>query len=567
MKINLAEVPFSIRGSYMVICDMTESFKDNERKTGLYLRTVHGGTESSFIARIVPIYQNHEVEYRYEAEPCELKIFTDYGKAGIAFVDSGTIMIKGTVCLKFQMELSEITYAQPWRCMDREFHMVNSFGCRSRYLFHAQKGSLLLDQKWCINHSEHCSLFLCGNEKEDYVVTIEEYQNGWYDRRTDFLYEESVTGNRKAFERFCKSMPEIPCEYESAAEIASYVNWSSFVAAAGILTRETMYMSKNWMCNVWSWDHCFNAIALAYHNPREAWDQYMVLFDYQDQSGCLPDCVNDSGIVTNFCKPPIHGWTLKKLRSIMVIDESQMAEAYVKLSKWTDWWLNFRDLNQDGLCEYSHGNDSGWDNSTAFQMLAPVTLPDLAGFLIMQMDELAYLAEKLNYHAESKIWKERSDSMLDKMLHILFKNEEPAAFAGFEMKQVNTESLILYLPIILGERLPEGVRNKMVAKIKGSFFHTPYGLATENPQSPFYEPDGYWRGPIWAPSTMIVLEGMWACGEKSFVRNITRKFCDLVQKSGCAENFDGMSGEGLRDRSYTWTASIMLVMAHEYLYF
>ena len=41
--------------------------------------------------------------------------------------------------------------------------------------------------------------------------------------------------------------------------------------------------------------------------------------------------------------------------------------------------------------------------------------------------------------------------------------------------------------------------------------------------------------------------------------------CRNVSRSGCAENFDALTGAGLRDRAYTWTASVMLVMAHEYL--
>ena len=40
---------------------------------------------------------------------------------------------------------------------------------------------------------------------------------------------------------------------------------------------------------------------------------------------------------------------------------------------------------------------------------------------------------------------------------------------------------------------------------------------------------------------------------------------DMVSMSGFAENFDAMTGEGLRDRSYTWTASAFLTMCHEYL--
>ena len=129
--------------------------------------------------------------------------------------------------------------------------------------------------------------------------------------------------------------------------------------ASGFLKRETMYMSKNWMCNVYSWDHCFNAIALAQRDPALAWDQFMVLFDHQSAAGRLPDSVNDSEVVDNFCKPPIHGWALHKMRERMTLTRPMQAEAYDKLARWTLWWLNCRDRDGDGLCEYTHGNDSG----------------------------------------------------------------------------------------------------------------------------------------------------------------------------------------------------------------
>ena len=324
-------------------------------------------------------------------------------------------------------------------------------------------------------------------------------------------------------------------------------------------------MSKNWMCNVWSWDHCFNALALAYHCPKEAWDQFMVLFDFQKESGNIPDSINDTKVIHNYCKPPIHGWTLRKLMKVMDLSVEQLKEAYEKLGKWTSWWINYRDENGDGLCEYSHGNDSGWDNATAFDHLPPVTLPDLAAFLVLQMDVLSEVAEKLNEKADAKMWKDRADEMLNNMLDILFENGKPIARAGFDMHKVENESLILYLPIVLGKRIPEEIKEKLIQTLESDKFQTAYGLATESWHSKEYQADGYWRGPIWAPSTMLILDGLKECGEDAFVKDMTEKFCKLVQKSGCAENFDALTGEGLRDRAYTWTASVMLVMAHEYL--
>ena len=64
---------------------------------------------------------------------------------------------------------------------------------------------------------------------------------------------------------------------------------------------------------------------------------------------------------------------------------------------------------------------------------------------------------------------------------------------------------------------------------------------------------------------MILVDGLAACGERSLAQDLARRFCDMAARSGMAENFEAVSGKGLRDRAYTWTSSIFLLLAHEYL--
>lgn len=47
------------------------------------------------------------------------------------------------------------------------------------------------------------------------------------------------------------------------------------------------------MNRIWSWDHCFNALALAPGHPDLAWDSFLSLFDHQDASGKLPDYASE----------------------------------------------------------------------------------------------------------------------------------------------------------------------------------------------------------------------------------------------------------------------------------
>jgi hypothetical protein len=44
-------------------------------------------------------------------------------------------------------------------------------------------------------------------------------------------------------------------------------------------------------------------------------------------------------------------------------------------------------------------------------------------------------------------------------------------------------------------------------------------------------------------------------------RQVSRRFAALCERSGFAENFDALTGDGLRDRAYTWTAAVYLDLA------
>ncbi len=101
--------------------------------------------------------------------------------------------------------------------------------------------------------------------------------------------------------------------YCKARDLASYILWSAFVRPEGKLTRNSVYSSKNWMTNIWSWDNCFCALAMVESMPDLALDQLLVFADNQHKAGAYPDCINDRFSLFSFCKPPIHGWTLLEM--------------------------------------------------------------------------------------------------------------------------------------------------------------------------------------------------------------------------------------------------------------
>lgn len=132
--------------------------------------------------------------------------------------------------------------------------------------------------------------------------------------------------------------------------------------------------------------------------------------------------------------------------------------------------------------------------------------------------------------------------------------------------KVKTEptSLLNLMPLVLGEYLPKEVFSRMADDLEQRFL-TPFGVATEDPTSALYAADGYWRGPIWAPSTYLLVDGLRRGGREALATEIARRFCDLVAHAGGHyENYDALTGEGLRTRGVAWTSAVDVLLMHEF---
>jgi glycogen debranching enzyme len=381
--------------------------------------------------------------------------------------------------------------------------------------------------------------------------------------------DEILARREREFDGWMERIPETSQDYTAAAEKAWFLLWNARVPAGGALSRPVMYMSKATMNAVWAWDNCFNALAVARADQQLAWNQLLVFFDHQDETGMVPDMITDLEPVYGFTKPPIHGWTIRKLVGMLGLKESlpYLDQLYKPLSRLTEWWYSQRDTDQDGMPQYHHGNDSGWDNATLFDQGFPTEGADLAAHLVLQCETLSFIAEALGKHKSAERWLERSRLQLHNLVTKGSKNNRFFSPLNGHADAPETHSLLNYVPIVLGRRLPDKIISTLAADLApdGPFL-TQWGLASEPPRSPKYEPDGYWRGPIWAPPTHLIFDGLVDAGYLDLARTIAERFCDLcTRQPGFWENYDALTGQGLRCPGYSWTAATFLLLA-EWLY-
>jgi hypothetical protein len=576
--IDIAAVPWSVRGSYLTLSTLAREVdhpgRDAAVEPGLYLFDISGSRffgDWNGIFRLSGLASDGTTATPRvrSCTPSHLVLQAREGTIEVTWdgPDSLRFRGRGTGLRLVQTVTDPLESAIAFPHGDRTWHLM--MGEHPHYVVTGLVGNLTVDAPRIRTNPtaepDRKIVDVLPDADDAFELALTQYETGYRapaEWRTFDDCQEAVDG---AFAAWLARQPAVAERYADAAALSAYLTWSCVVGPRGLLARPAMLMSKNWMFATWSWDHCFNAQGLARVDAQLAWDQLMLLFDHQHPQGALPDLVHDYGRMYGFVKPPVHGWTLRRLDQAGVVSAERLAEVYPKLALWTEWWLTYRDGDDDGLCEYHHGND-GMDNASIFDGGTPVAAPDLAALLVVQMDVLADVAHRLGIDEDAQRWRRRADEMLERLLERLWDGER------FVVRRIEdgsvdpaSQSIVRFLPLILGQRLPHGVRRRLVDDFRASDHLTAYGPATESPSSVRYEADGYWRGPVWAPTTLLIVDGLDACGEAELARDVARRFVETCRASGFAENFEATSGRPLRDPAYSWTASTFVRLVSEFL--
>ncbi|MER6355251.1 trehalase family glycosidase [Streptomyces sp. NPDC001634] len=559
---SVHDIPFSTHGSWF---DISPVVAEKTYAEDLHLVSHQNGMHA--VLRLIPLdtATGDRTEARVEATPGLLSWIGAGGRVDLAFESPDTVRLRGS---GLGMRVSAAAQALTpfsgtyfFRDPAADAHVFTSYETGHRYRVTVLSGTVAETAGAQALGSGDRGLAVTAAADGTWEMAIEELDTSRPPYASSARFDEIVEAAKRGFRDFVDAVAPWRSSATPAAELAAYVVWSATVRPTGLVTRPAVLMSKHWMDKVWSWDHCFNALALAPGCPELALDQFALPFDHQDDSGALPDSVTHSEVLYNFVKPPIHGWAFSHLRRRLPTPpgEAELAEVYGRLERWTDFWLTARRTPGAELAHYQHGNDSGWDNATTFDPERVVVTADLAAFLVLQLRELAELATELGRQDEAHRWTRAAEDTQTALLEQLWTGDRFVAQGVASGDIWSSSSLLDLMPIVLGEHLPGEVGSALADHIKAHL--TPYGLATELTTSPHYLADGYWRGPIWAPATVLVEDGLRRAGHHRLADDISARFRALCETHGFAENFDALDGTGLRDRAYTWTASSYLLLA------
>lgn len=568
MNINLKNTPFSCYGSWL-------TFRKNNDEVLLCTvsaKAKHGRE----MLRIELTNNGKSIPFTEELRGESLSLQSDVGKVDVCFEDEAIVRFSGE---GVGFRLTNLPGQDAYHCLYGRFQEPGKSALLNltRYdgrvaMLTALQGRLLLDAPWVgdmlpIIGSPHVILD-CVPENDlirtELVLELNELPQ-WTPCAYKKSFEEAVSKPRNGLTEWKTHIPEVSEKYKPAAELAGYLVWTSVVNPQGILKRPVSLSGLLGFQNIWGWDNLFEGIALNHFRPELGWNNLVVRFDAQSKSGAVPQTMNDVDSNHNAPPRPLEGWAMQMMRKHKAFSHEQLASFYPQLELNTEWW--FRCRSKDGLiCHYWHGNDSGADNATSFDATPWIEAPDLNAYLVLQCDALAWMASELGNVEASKRWQEKGEQLLEVLIAEFWNGEQFMVRRVDNGQMLPTTSLLAYLPIILGERLPKEITRKMAEDLAtpGAFLSNA-GVTSEDMRSPLFRCNGYWRGPVWPSWTMLVVDGLTRAGETDLAHDIAHRYCTNCLQHGFNENYHPLTGVGNGCDSVMWGPSVFLILASEYL--
>ena len=139
-------------------------------------------------------------------------------------------------------------------------------------------------------------------------------------------------------------------------------------------------------------------------------------------------------------------------------------------------------------------------------------------------------------------------------------DEEDGFFHGLDTRSgaaIRKPGIGGLLPLFADHRLAER-HPSLVQRLASWLAGVTYGVPSFEPGRPEFEPQRYWRGPVWLIVNWMLIDGLERNGCADLAWRIRRDSLRLVERAGFAEYFDPHTGVALGGSEFSWTAAMYL---------
>jgi len=336
-----------------------------------------------------------------------------------------------------------------------------------------------------------------------------------------------------------------------------------------------------------------------------------------DLSPSAPRQPKTSGIV----QPPVHAtavWRVYRRARTRSDAQAFLVELMPKLVAWHEYLYRERVRNGDGLVEIWHPWESGMDNSPLWDAALarisppPDAIPDykrvdvefvdaaerptdadydryaylvklyrdwgydpgrirdgcpfvvqdvLFNSLLVQSNrDLARIARELGTDpARFESWADATAAGLEAKLW----DEDSGLYLDYDVRAgtyIPAQTGAAFSPLFAGVATPERGRRMLERLPEFAVAVNGVGRAVTSvsPDDDAFNPNLYWRGPVWPMINWVVLAGLRRYGFTDQAAEIRAGLLELARREGFWEHYNAITGRGQGTEQLSWTAALVL---------
>lgn len=358
----------------------------------------------------------------------------------------------------------------------------------------------------------------------------------------------------------------------------------------------------------WLWDSCFHAIILSYFNVEDAKKEIRSLLSKQFANGLIPHIIYwEAKVKTNFpeikwgkdgtssiTQPPMLAyavWEIFKKDN----DQTFIEQAYPKLYHYYRYLLSDRDPRKNHLVGILNPDESGEDNSPRFDIplgMGPVhTLEEnnqkrfalaeqnikcdfdapfcmknffwvkdvpFNSIMVENLKILSKIAQVLSLKEDADFFEKKQQEIVAAMKKLMLEDGLYWSTYGEDYKKIKVRTWAIFAPLFAGiltkDEAAALVNNHLLNRAE---FNAEFNVPTVSTDEPSFDPNGFWRGPVWIGTNWFIYKGLKQYGFYKEAEKIKQSSVDLLHKSGFREYFNPLTGEGLGAHNFTWGGLVL----------
>ncbi|BAK81591.1 MGH1-like glycoside hydrolase domain-containing protein [Candidatus Arthromitus sp. SFB-rat-Yit] len=192
---------------------------------------------------------------------------------------------------------------------------------------------------------------------------------------------------------------------------------------------------------------------------------------------------------------------------------------------------------------------------------------DLNAYLYAEKAFLKYFAELLGNNEDAVKYKNEAKEVADYINKFMYDDETGFYYDLQIDKTGNNKKLLVnrgkgtegYIPL-WAKLAPSDKAEKVVQNILDpEKFNLNVPFPTASKDNPFFNPNVYWRGPVWLDQALYGIEALENYGYKKEAIELTYKLFDnaqgILSSNPINENYNPLTGEALHAKNFSWSAA------------